>query len=263
MPRARTKTRRVIDVMEIVGKSTSAHAQSPRQASAAQSLDAAASDGEPAFPRKPILRPLGKRPQVPPHGARYPAAEDGYTSPQFARDLIRRCAACACARLFGRRASAPSSMGGPRLDPARACLPGAPPKARSRSPACGSSPGRLSRPCRCAACRACTCASRAPRPSKRRVSISSPCRVLLSTTRPAASRESNGTTHNHTSGFCATSAALRHPGALPQQLGHDPARRVHAGVRQDDRIALGRAFCHRARHQLPAALGQIDVARLP
>jgi hypothetical protein len=48
-----------------------------------------------------------------------------------------------------------------------------------------------------------------------------------------------------------------------QQLGHNPARCVHTGVCQDDRIALHRAFCHGARHQLTVALGKIGVARLP
>ncbi len=55
---------------------------------------------------------------------------------------------------------------------------------------------------------------------------------------------------------------FRHTRAVRQQLGHDPARRVHAGVRQDRRIAIRRAFRHRARHQLAVALGQIGVARL-
>ena len=56
---------------------------------------------------------------------------------------------------------------------------------------------------------------------------------------------------------------LRYASAMCQQLGHNPARCVHTGVCQDDRIALRRAFCHGARHQLTVALGKIGVARLP
>ena len=53
------------------------------------------------------------------------------------------------------------------------------------------------------------------------------------------------------SGILATSdgqlgSPLWHASALRQQLGHDPARCVHTGVCQDDRIALPRAFRHGA-----------------
>src|SRR6266536_414169 len=59
LPRART----AIEVLEIVGEPASGHAQPPRQASVAQSLDAAASDGEPAFPRagKISKRVIGRK----------------------------------------------------------------------------------------------------------------------------------------------------------------------------------------------------------
>src|SRR5262249_44725699 len=57
------------------------------------------------------------------------------------------------------------------------------------------------------------------------------------------------------------SSSARHAGALRQQLGHDAARRPHAGVSQDHRVLLPRAFRHRAGYKLAAALGEIGVAR--
>jgi hypothetical protein len=50
-------------------------------------------------------------------------------------------------------------------------------------------------------------------------------------------------------------------GALRQQLGHDAARRLNAGVGQDHRVLLPRAFRDRASYELAVALGEMGVAR--
>jgi hypothetical protein len=56
-------------------------------------------------------------------------------------------------------------------------------------------------------------------------------------------------------------SSARHAGALRQQFGHDATRRPHAGVGQDHRVLLPRAFRRRAGYELAAALGEIGVAR--
>ena len=48
-------------------------------------------------------------------------------------------------------------------------------------------------------------------------------------------------------------SSARHAGALRQQLGHDATRRPHAGVGQDHRVLLPRAFRHRAGYERRAA----------
>jgi hypothetical protein len=45
-------------------------------------------------------------------------------------------------------------------------------------------------------------------------------------------------------------SSARHAGALRQQLGHDATRRPHAGVGQDHRALLPRAFRHRNKENI-------------